>query len=252
MTEPTLIVPDWPAPPGVRAAITLRAGGTSTGPYASFNLGEHVGDDARRVAENRARLEQRLALPRAPAWLTQVHGTRVVEIHGPDDRGLREADGAVTGQCGVVLAVLTADCLPVLACHRDGERIGVFHAGWRGLLGGILEAGMAALEASPDEVLIYLGPAIGPARFEVGPELRAAFVVHDPAARDCFHPGPDGRWLADIYALARQRLARAGVPAAAISGGGYCTVTETEHFFSYRRDGRSGRMATVIWREGEG
>ncbi|MHB1532212.1 peptidoglycan editing factor PgeF [Acidithiobacillus sp.] len=251
MAEPSLIVPDWPAPPGVRAAITLRAGGASAGPYASFNLGEHVGDDAQRVAENRARLQQRLALPRAPAWLTQVHGTRVVDIHGPD-HGPLEADGAVTSQCGVVLAVLTADCLPVLACRRDGGRIGVFHAGWRGLLGGVLEAGMAALEASPDEVLIYLGPAIGPARFEVGPELRAAFVVHDPAAQDCFHPGREGRWLADIYALAHQRLARAGVPAAAISGGEYCTVTETERFFSYRRDGRCGRMATVIWREGEG
>jgi len=248
MAEPTFLVPDWPAPSGVRAAITLRTGGVSAGPYASFNLGEHVGDDARRVAENRARLQQRLGLPGAPVWLTQVHGTRVVDGHGTE-QGPPEADGAVTSQCGVVLAVLTADCLPVLACRRDGQRIGVFHAGWRGLLAGILEAGMAAMEASPDEVLIYLGPAIGPARFEVGAELREAFAAHDPAAQDCFRPGRDGRWLADIYALARQRLGRAGVPAAAISGGGCCTVTETERFFSYRRDGRCGRMATVIWRE---
>ncbi len=251
MAEPSFVVPDWPAPLGVRAVITLRTGGVSTEPYASFNLGEHVGDDAQRVAENRVRLQQQLGLPRPPAWLTQVHGTRVVELHGTEQRPL-EADGAVTGQCGVVLAVLTADCLPVLACRRDGQRIGVFHAGWRGLLGGILEAGMAAMETSPDEVLLYLGPAIGPARFEVGADLRDAFAAHDPAARDCFRPGRDGRWLADIYALARQRLARAGVPAAAISGGDYCTVMEAERFFSYRRDGRCGRMATVIWREGGG
>ncbi|WP_123101307.1 peptidoglycan editing factor PgeF [Acidithiobacillus sulfuriphilus] len=251
MAEPSFVVPDWPAPPDVRAVITLRAGGVSAEPYASFNLGEHVGDDAQRVAENRVRLQQQLGLPRPPAWLTQVHGTRVVELHGTEQCPL-EADGAVTSQRGVVLAVLTADCLPVLACRRDGQRIGVFHAGWRGLLGGILEAGMAAMGTSPDEVLIYLGPAIGPSRFEVGAELREAFAAHDSTAQDCFHPGRDGRWLADIYALARQRLARAGVPAAAISGGEYCTVMEAERFFSYRRDGRCGRMATVIWREGGG
>ena len=235
-------VPDWPAPPGVRTLQTLRTGGFSPAPWASFNLGNHVGDDPARVAANRAELRQ--ALPGEPLWLAQVHGTLVVEA-GLAPQGA-SADASFSRQPGQVCAVMTADCLPVLFCDRAGTVVAAAHAGWRGLLDGVLENTIAALRVAPGELLAWLGPAIGPERFEVGDEVRAAFVAHDADAANGFRP-QGSKWLADIYALARQRLLQAGVTA--ISGGGACTVSDAERYFSYRRDGVTGRMATLIWLE---
>lgn len=239
-------VPDWPVPYGVRSAVTVRSGGVSQGAYASLNLGDHVGDAPEAVARNRERLRAMLKLPGEPRWLRQEHGTGVVTLTAAPVRSL-EADGAVTAIPGVVLAVLTADCLPVLACGGGGRHIGVFHAGWRGLLAGILERGVAAMQVAPEDILIYLGPAIGPEHFEVGPELRAAFLAEDAGAAEAFRPGRGDRWLANIYALARQRLQRVGVQA--IFGGNLCTVADPARYFSYRRDGVTGRMASLIWKE---
>ncbi len=250
-TSPQILVPDWPLPAGIHAAVTTRLGGCSLGEYASLNLADHVGDDPAAVMANRAELRQVLALPGEPEWLRQVHGTEICRASGrrPTPAGLSppEADGAVTMQAGRVLAVLTADCLPVLACSRDGSVLGAFHAGWRGLLGGILEAGIWAMEVEPEEILVYLGPAIGQERFEVGEEVRSAFVADDPKSAHAFRQGDGDRFHADLYALARHRLRRLGV--VRCSGGGFCTATDRERFFSYRRDGRTGRMATLIWRE---
>ncbi len=240
-------IPDWPLPKGVHSAFTLRHGGYSGGPYDSFNLGDHVGDDPESVAKNRQYLVELLSLPGEPQWLRQVHGTDLLQI--PADSHVSSAavaDGAVTHVAGPVLAVLTADCLPVLACSRDGQHLAAFHAGWRGLLAGILEKGVAALGVPGEEVLIYLGPAIGSGAFEVGPELRAAFLAEDPGSDSAFRPGQGGRWWADIYQLARQRLQRVGVTA--IYGGDRCTFSDSD-FFSYRRDGITGRMASLLWRE---
>lgn len=233
---------DWPAPPTVRALTTLRAGGASIGPYASLNLGDHVGDRPAAVAANRARLRDRLALPAEPLWLRQVHGNAVVE-HGRVRAGT-EADGAVALAPGRVCAVLTADCLPVLLCDRAGTRVAALHAGWRGLVAGILEAGVARLGAPGGELLAWLGPAIGPQAFEVGPEVVEAFAGPDPGAVAGFRPGGGDRWLADIFWLARRRLERLG---ASVSGGGRCTVENQADYFSYRRDRICGRMASLIW-----
>jgi YfiH family protein len=243
MIEPLVLAADWPAPPQVRAYTSLRHGGVSRAPYDSFNLGDHVGDDPGAVAANRARLRQALALPGEPRWLRQVHGTRVVEAAGasPDT----EADASYTLERGVVCAVLTADCLPVLLCDRAGTRVAAAHAGWRGLAAGVLERSVAALGVPGNEVVAWLGPAIGPTAFEVGAEVRAAFVQVDPAGVDAFKPNARGRFDADIYALARTRLLAAGV--AAIYGGGGCTHSDAQRFFSYRRDGVCGRMASLIW-----
>ncbi len=238
---------DWPAPPGVRAGVSLRGGGVSEGPFASLNLGAHVGDDADRVAENRRRLCASLALPAEPAWLTQVHGTGIVHLDGEPASG--PADAAVTGRPGVVCAVLTADCLPVVLARRDGARVGVAHAGWRGLCDGVLEAAVAAVAepGEPPELVAWLGPAIAQHSYEVGGEVREAFVERDPLAAACFAANERGRWQADLYGLARRRLAAAGV--GRVYGGGRCTHTEVGAFFSYRRDGQCGRMATLIWLE---
>ncbi len=241
----TFISPDWPAPTNVRAFSTTRAGGVSRGPYASFNLGDHVGDDPAAVARNRELLRAALQLPAEPVWLRQVHGTRVIDAAQEDAHG--EADGAWSAQPGAVCAVLTADCLPVVLCDRTGTRVAALHAGWRGLAAGVIEQGVRALGGAPDELLAWLGPAIGPRAFEVGPEVRTAFVSHDAAAAGAFAPGGDGRYLADLYALARLRLGALGVTG--IHGGGFCTVTDRERFFSFRRDGSCGRMATLIWLE---
>ena len=239
------LVPDWPATPGVRALQTLRTGGCSPAPWASFNLGDHVGDDPAHVAANRAELRQ--ALPAEPLWLSQVHGTTVVDAAlAPQGTS---ADASFSRQPGPVCAVMTADCLPVLFCDRAGSVVAAAHAGWRGLLDGVLENTIAALQVAPGDLLAWLGPAIGPECFEVGGEVREAFVARDAAAAGCFRPHGD-KWLADIYALARQRLLQAGVTA--ISGGGVCTVSDAERYFSYRRDGVTGRMATLIWLEAPG
>lgn len=236
------IVPDWPAPARVRALSTTRLGGVSPAPWDSLNLGTHVQDEPARVAANRAIL--RAQLPTEPAWLNQVHGTKVVDA--ATVTGTPDADAAVTRTPGAVCVVMTADCLPVLLCDRAGTVVGAAHAGWRGLHAGVIEATLAAMQVTPGEVLAWLGPAIGPAAFEVGDEVRTAFVADDPAAASAFRPGEaPGKWWADLYALARLRLARIGV--AGVTGGGLCTVADRRRFFSYRRDGLTGRMASLVW-----
>lgn len=238
-----MIAPDWPAPPEVYAASTVRAGGVSQGPYASLNLGAHVGDTADRVAANRIALARALGLPGEPCWLEQVHGTQVLDL---DEERPGRADGAVTSVPGRICVIMTADCLPVLLAARDGTRVGAAHAGWRGLAAGILPAAVARMARPPEELLAWLGPAIGPASYEVGADVYEAFVGADPAAAACFTPGREGHWLADLYALARRSLARAGVTA--VYGGGWCTYGDRERFFSHRRRAPCGRMATLIWR----
>lgn len=237
---PVLLRPDWPAPAHVIAAVSTRRGGVSYGAYASLNLGSHVGDEPEAVAENRRRFAAAAGLAAAPAWLNQVHGCGVVAAGGSEQAS---ADACWSRTPGTACAVLTADCLPVLFVDRAGSCVAAAHAGWRGLAAGVLEATIAALPAAPQQLMAWLGPAIGPAAFQVGSEVRAAFTA--VAAEDAVAFVPDGeRWLADIYQLARARLARAGVPA--VYGGGLCTVSDAERFFSHRRDGLSGRFASVI------
>lgn len=240
------ITPDWPAPPGVRAASTTRNGGVSSGAYASLNLGQHVGDDPAAVSENRHRLLAALKLPKGPRWLQQVHGTRVAHLEGmPVDE---PADAAVTAARGEACVIMTADCLPVLLCDAKGTRVAAAHAGWRGLAANVLEAMVKAMDTEPGEMLAWFGPAIGPAAYEVGEEVRQAFVTQHAAAASAFEPGKSaGKWWCDLYMLAHQRLTAAGVTR--IYGGGFCTFTERERFFSFRRDGECGRMATLIWLE---
>lgn len=235
--------PDWPAPPRVRAVSTLRDGGVSRGVYASLNLAGHVGDDPALVNKNRARLRATLRLPAEPCWLEQVHGSAVVEA-GSWPTPMR-ADACVARGPGRVCAVLTADCLPVLFCSRSGDRVAAAHAGWRGLAGGVLDSAMSSLGLPGDELLAWLGPAIGPSAFEVGEEVRIAFTARDAAAAQAFQPNARGRWQADLYGLARLELARLGVRT--VCGGGACTYAEQDRFFSYRRDGLTGRMATLVW-----
>jgi YfiH family protein len=231
--------PQWPAPPQVRAFVTERG---SASRYGSMNLALHVADDPAAVAANRARLRAALQLGSEPRWLEQVHGTRVLDL---DREALAPADGAVTRRPQVVCTVLTADCLPVLFCDSAGARVGVAHAGWRGLLNGVLPAAVAALGGPPDELIAWLGPAIGQNAFEVGAEVRAAFVARAAAADRRFAPNTRGRWQADLYGLARDALAESGVRS--VHGGGFCTYTESERFFSHRREAPCGRMAALVW-----
>lgn len=239
--QPDWIVPDWPAPKRVRALVTTRAGGTSRGPYASLNLGAHVSDDPAAVERNRERL--RASLPADPVWLQQVHGTEVVDAATAPP--LARADAAVARTRHVVCAVLTADCVPVLLAGGDGDAVAIAHAGWRGLASGVIEAAVARMGVPAASVIAWLGPAIGPRAYEVGPEVRAAFVRRDAAAAVAFAPGRDDRFVADLFLLARQRLAAAGV--AAVYGGGHCTYTEAERFYSYRREPATGRFASLVW-----
>jgi hypothetical protein len=237
------LVPNWPAPPSVRACSTTRIGGVSEAPFDGLNLGEHVGDDPNSVRDNRRRLRTALGLPSEPLWLRQVHGSRVC-----DARNVAldtEADASVAFEPGRVCVVMTADCMPVLFCDRDGTRVGIAHAGWRGLASGVLEATVHALDCEPSSLLAWLGPAIGPESFEIGDEVRSAFVDHDSACAGAFVPSPRGRWLADLYALARLRLGMVGVRS--VFGGGFCTFLDSARFYSYRRDTRTGRMASLIW-----
>jgi YfiH family protein len=244
MNEPIDVIrPDWRAPSRVHAAVTTRRGGVSAGPYESLNLAMHVGDEEARVCENRRRLRQALALGGEPAWLEQVHGNRVVTLGEEEPVG--PADASVAFRPGLICAVLTADCLPVLLCDRAGTRVGIAHAGWRGLAHGVVEAALAALRCPPAELLAWLGPAIGPAAFEVGDEVRTVLVAEDPAADVAFERNARGRWQADLYALARRQLARAGVTS--VHAGDFCTHAEPTRFYSHRRDGRCGRMASLIW-----
>ncbi|MCL5668925.1 MAG: peptidoglycan editing factor PgeF [Gammaproteobacteria bacterium] len=236
------ITPGWPAPPNVRAISTTRLGGVSTAPYDSFNLGDHVGDNPAHVSANRARLTASLQLPNSPAWLRQVHGTHVVNAAGAE----RTADAAYTAQPGIVCGVLTADCLPLLLCDAQGTRVAAVHAGWRGLAAGVIEAALDAMGAGKN-LLAWLGPAIGPRAFEVGSEVREVFMAHDAEAQQAFQLSGGGRWLADIFQLARQRLAAHGLTQ--VYGGSECTYSNAQRFYSYRRDGETGRMATLIWLE---
>ncbi|HZX30235.1 MAG TPA: peptidoglycan editing factor PgeF [Rhodocyclaceae bacterium] len=240
---PDVIFPNWPAPPGVRAVQTTRKGGISAVPYDSLNLGDHVGDDPGAVEANRRRLAEIVLAE--PVWLKQVHGVMVADAD--DAVAGCEADAAVSRRPGRACVVMTADCLPVLLCDRAGTVVAAAHAGWRGLAAGVIEATVAAMGRPGDELLAWLGPAIGPDAFEVGDEVRAAFVAHDPLAAAAFVPGAPGKWLADICLLARQRLVALGIHD--VWGGGQCTVADSDRFFSYRRDGVTGRMGTFIWLE---
>lgn len=234
------LAPEWPAPQHVQACITTREGGGSSAPYEYFNLARHVGDDPQAVAQNRAWLKQQLGCE--PTWLNQVHGVRVVEASA---RQVQEADASWTAQRGIAACVMTADCLPVLFCDRAGSRVAAAHAGWRGLAGGVLEATLDALALPAAETLVWLGPAIGPQAFEVGPEVREAFVCQHAEAAEAFRPSARaGHYLADIYQLARVRLAARSVQA--VYGGGLCTVSDPR-FYSYRRAATTGRFASLIW-----
>ena len=276
MIDPEFVHPDWPAPGNVRALTTARIGGFSRGPYASLNLGDHVGDAPDDVRRNRALLREVLTLPAEPVWLKQVHGVNVVDAASVNVGAT--ADGAWTGRPGVVCAVLTADCLPVFLCNRQGTKVALLHAGWRGLTAGVIEAGLRALATPGAELLAWFGPAIGPDSYEVGDDVRNVFLAQDAGAAVCFHEHGAGRWLANLYALARRRLQVKGVNA--IYGGNFCTLRERERFFSFRRagmrqcrerhdsrdgggratqgaiaedaesdrrDGVTGRMASLIW-----
>jgi YfiH family protein len=257
--SPSWIEADWPAPSGVRALSTLRSGGVSAAPYASLNLGDHVGDSFQAVAENRRRLKAAAGLPAEPAWLTQVHGTKVVDLDaagGPDVAGdlaasvpgaSGPADAAFTRRRGRVCAILTADCLPILLAAESGDLVAAAHAGWRGLAGGVIEATVTALRVRPERLMAWLGPAIGPEHFEVGAEVREALLKGDPEAEAAFAPNARGRFMADLWLLARRRLAALGVER--IYGGGRCTFGRGEQYFSHRRDGVTGRQATLTWLE---
>lgn len=241
-----LIVPDWPAPPGVHARVTTRNGGVSRGSHRSLNLGTRTGDDPASVAENRRRLDA--LLPGPARWLQQVHGNRVVAAHSIE--APPEADASFTDHAQVVCTVMIADCMPVLLCSEDGRHVGAVHCGWRGLSGGAIENTLAAIGVDAQRMIAWLGPAIGPAAFEVGTDVRDAFLAVDPSAAVAFvaSPAAPGKWLADLFTLGRRRLARAGVER--VYGGGLCTVSDPERFFSYRRDKVTGRMATLVWRDG--
>jgi YfiH family protein len=270
------IVPDWPAPPGVRAAFTLRTGGVSAPPFDSLNTGSHVGDAPDAVAKNRELIRLALDLPAEPAWLEQVHGADVVRLeHGAQTGGPGEAggpreaggpsvpaqegaasasrgappraDAAVTHTLGQVCVIQVADCMPVLFAARDGSAVGAAHAGWRGLASGVLEATVRALAVDPAMLVAWMGPAIGQQHFEVGDDVREAFIARDPEAAPAFAPNARGRWQCDLYWLARRRLQALGIQS--VQGGGWCTYADSSRFFSYRRDGRCGRMAALIWRE---
>jgi YfiH family protein len=287
--SPAWLEPEWPAPPGVRALSTFRSGGVSTAPYASLNLGDHVGDVPEAVAENRRRLRAAAGLPAEPAWLTQVHGTNVADLDaavdpetartrsvgssgldagrgglrpadldtsktgpmGPADLGasalVGPADAAFTRRRGRACAILTADCLPIVLATDSGNLVAAAHAGWRGLAGGVIEATVKAIEVPPERLMAWLGPAIGPEHFEVGAEVREALVKGDLGAEAAFAPNARGRFMADLGKLARRRLAALGV--SRIYGGGHCTYARKERYFSHRRDGVTGRQATLIWLE---
>jgi YfiH family protein len=240
---------DWPAPDDVIAGTTTRVGGVSTGVYESLNLGAHVGDDPEAVAENRARFVAVCGLPGEPEWLTQVHGTAVRVTAETDavEANTAEADAAITQDRSTVVAVLTADCLPILLCAENGAEVAAVHGGWRGLAAGVIATTVSRMVTKPGRLLAWLGPAISQAAFEVGDEVRQAFVGQAAAAAACFEPNEGGRWQADLYALARLQLHGAGV--GAVYGGNLCTYSDSGRFFSYRRDGGCGRMASFICRK---
>lgn len=243
-----MIVPQWAVPKRVHALITTRGGGVSSGPYASFNMGAGSGDDIAAVKENRARL--RSQLPADPVWLKQVHGIAVADADALAGRADEiEADAAVARRSGTVCAVMIADCLPVLLADAEGAVVGAVHAGWRGLAAGVIENTVAAMKVAPSKIFAYLGPCISGAVYEVGADVREAMLARDAAADAAFVPKSRGKWLADLPLLARQRLLRAGLDAGSIFSSGLCTLSDSQRFYSYRRDGPSGRMAALIWRD---
>ena len=244
MADDRWILPDWPVPANVRAVVTTRQGpGVSAAPFDRFNLGSRCGDDPVAVASNRAALVTGLGLPSAPRWLRQVHG---IAVAGKTNEGFEPAaDAAYTTAGSEVLAILTADCMPVLFADVRGEAVGAAHAGWRGLCAGVIEATVAAMNVPPGRLLAWLGPAIGPEAYEIGEEVRHAFLRHDAKAASAFVPTRPGHWRLDLYAAARQRLAAVNV--SKVYGGGFCTASDAARFFSYRRDRASERMAAAIW-----
>lgn len=245
------IIPQWPAPDNVRAITTTRLGGHSKHEYASMNLGDRTEDNIVAIAKNRNELYKLLDLPCEPTWLYQSHSSKVVRLY-EDTTFNQNGDASYTNLVNKICVVLTADCLPVLVCAKDGSVVAAIHAGWRGLADGIIETTISTLlhfgKCRPENLLVWLGPAIGPAIFEVGDDVRDAFIRHTSRAKKAFEAVPmvKGKWLADIYQLAGQRLQEMGVEE--ISGGGYCTATQYDKFYSYRRDGKTGRMASLIWK----
>jgi YfiH family protein len=235
--------PEWPAPANIHAATTLRTGGFSLGNFASLNPATHVGDDTNSVKQNRQLIRRLLALPSEPVWLSQIHSNRAVAAISTSIP--QQADASYTNQSGVVCAVMTADCLPLLVCSVDGSEIAAIHAGWRGLLDGVIDNTITALSSS--DVLVWLGPAIGAESFEVGAEVRDAYLAKSPDNASAFKQKDNEKWSADIYQLARINLAKLGINK--IYGGDFCTITDEERFYSYRRDKDTGRMATLIWRD---
>ncbi len=244
---PSWIVPEWPAPSSVRALSTLRSGGASAAPYASLNLGDHVGDSAEAVAENRRCLAAAAGVPTEPSWLKQVHGTQVADLDAEDPSS--PADASFARKPRRVCAILTADCLPVLLAADSGNLVAAAHAGWRGLAGGVIEALVQALPVPPVKLMAWLGPAIGPQHFEVGVEVREALVARDSGAEEAFTSNTRGRFMADLGKLARRRLEALGIHR--IYGGGQCTFAAGDRFFSHRRDGVTGRQTTLIWLDPE-
>ncbi|MDG4948855.1 peptidoglycan editing factor PgeF [Actinobacillus equuli subsp. haemolyticus] len=240
------ITPNWNIPAHIRAFTTVRAGGVSQVPFDSFNLGDHVGDNPADVQHNRRLLVEKFGLPHLPLFLTQTHSTRVIRL--PYDGDNLDADAVYTNQPNQVCLVMTADCLPVLFCSKDGQEVAVAHAGWRGLCDGVLENTVAEFACSPTEICAWLGPAIGPTKFQVGKEVIEQFCAFDPQAEQAFvvDPTTSGKFLGNLYQIAQQRLRKLGITE--ISGGEDCTFTEPECFFSYRRNKQTGRMASLIWR----
>lgn len=243
--SPGFIRPDWPAPANVHALVTTRTGGYSIGPYTSFNLAAHTEDDPKAVGRNRKLLREYFDLPAEPVWLQQVHSNRIIEAD-PDIASV-EADASWTSTAARICVVMTADCLPLLICNRDGSKVAAAHAGWRGLHAGIITNTVSMLQSDPSELMVWLGPAIGPRAFEVGEEVIQAFIDKNSANAAAFKRTDERHWLCDIYHLARTELEILGI--AAVSGGDECTFTNSEYFYSYRRDGVTGRMASLIWIE---
>jgi polyphenol oxidase len=242
-SNPSYIIPQWSAPSHVKAIQTTRLGGFSLSPYDGFNLGLHVGDDETLVARNRQLLRD--FLPAEPSWLNQVHSTHVIELSGC--QYAIEADASLTRVPHVVCTVMTADCLPILLCDQAGTVVAAVHAGWRGLCHGVIEETVKAMGVASEELIAWLGPAIGPDAFEVGPEVKDAFVREHSLAQSAFRPHQE-KWLANLYDLARMRLNRLGI--FKVAGGDECTYHSSEKFYSYRREGVTGRMATLIWLTG--
>ena len=243
MIADSLIFPDWPAPNTIKAVSTTRLGGFSLPPYDGFNLGTHVGDEPSTVIKNRDYLVDVAQLPESPRWLNQVHGTRV--INSNDWQLNIDADAIVSQQNNHICTIMTADCLPLLLCNKQGDTVAAIHAGWRGLAAGIIENTIAQFHCAPEDILVWLGPAIGPNQFEVGNDVYQSFTAHSTKAIQAFQQTDATHYLADIYLLARQRLTALGVNA--IFGGDLCTSSDEQHFFSYRRDDVTGRMASMIW-----